>query len=234
MDRRTHFCITAFFTLGLLLCPQLIQCSDLETGERISLPSPTISGDMSVEETLSKRRSIRTFTDRVPTMEQVSQLLWAAQGINRPDAKRRTNPSAFGLYPLQIHIVLPSGVYRYLPETHDLVLVKKHEKGKNETLLNAGYKEGPLHAASCVFFITAKPEEMIEKCISIENCGEQEAWRYIYLEGGHVGQSILLQATGIGMGGVPIGAPISEHAMQVLGIPNTQKPVYIIAVGFPE
>jgi len=242
MDKRVFSPVLLVFALCLLVfcssgnsTPGRAEDSpDLKSKDKIVLPAPKTSGNMSLEEALLKRRSVRVFSDRVPTSEQVGQLLWAAQGINRPDEKRRTNPSAFGLYPLQIHVVLPGGIYHYLPEQHELILVKKHEKNKNETLLDAGYNEGPLHEATCVFFITTKPEEMVQKCKSIENCGEEEAWRYIYLEGGHVAQSILLEAVALGMGGVPIGAPISEHAMQVLGIPTTQKAVYIIATGFPE
>lgn len=208
----------------------LISCAgavgDTPSGEKIVLPKPKTKSNVSLEEALWKRQSVRSFTDRVPTWEQVGQLLWAAQGINRPDNQHRTAPSAHTLYPLKLYVVLPSGIYHYLPGEH--AVVKIRSSNKRESLLDAGLPEKPLHEATCVFVMSAVFEKMVEKC------GEEEATRYIYLEGGHAAQNLLLQAVAMGMGGVPIGAPIKREAQKALGIPKEQKPIYILATGFPE
>jgi len=97
----------------------------IEVGERIKLPEPIYKSNVSVEEALSKRRSIRTYSGEYLTIEEVSQLLWAAQGITSPRGGR-TAPSAGALYPLELYLVVGNvecfdkGVYKYKPEEHGL------------------------------------------------------------------------------------------------------------------
>ncbi|GAH84556.1 unnamed protein product, partial [marine sediment metagenome] len=100
--------------------------SPAEDNARITLPEPRCDSDVSVEEALLKRRSVRNYTDEALTLQEVSQLLWAAQGITDPSGKR-TAPSAGALYPLELYVVVGSvedvakGVYKYEPRQHELV-----------------------------------------------------------------------------------------------------------------
>ena len=87
---------------------------------KMTLPEPRQDGEVSIEEALLKRRSIRQYTGEPLTPQEVSQLLWAGQGITDPRGYR-TAPSAGALYPLEIYVVvgdvenLAEGVYRYEP-----------------------------------------------------------------------------------------------------------------------
>ena len=96
------------------------------TGE-IFLPEPDIEGDLSVEEAIAERRSVRGFTGGPIALGDLSQLLWAAQGITGEDGFKRAAPSAGAKYPLEVFAVvgavegLDAGLYRYLPETHALL-----------------------------------------------------------------------------------------------------------------
>ena len=91
--------------------------------------SPRTSGSVSVEEALARRRSIREYANEPLTIDQVMQLLWAAQGITNADYGFRTAPSAGGTYPLEIYLVtgpsgvvgLEAGIYRYEPRNHTLI-----------------------------------------------------------------------------------------------------------------
>lgn len=82
---------------------------------------------MALEEALDQRRSVRRYTSGALTLEEVSQLLWAAQGITHPEGYR-TAPSAGALYLLEVYLTgeqvenLSPGVYRYRPEDHELVV----------------------------------------------------------------------------------------------------------------
>ncbi|MEA2033399.1 MAG: nitroreductase family protein, partial [Euryarchaeota archaeon] len=93
----------------------------IEVGERIKLPEPRYESETSVEEALSKRRSIRDYSGENLTLDEVSQLLWAAQGITAPWGGR-TAPSAGALYPLELYVVvgdvegIDKGVYKYSRE----------------------------------------------------------------------------------------------------------------------
>ncbi len=88
----------------------------------IKLPKPKLKSDVSLEEVIEKRRSVRSYSSKELTMEQMSQLLWAAQGITDRRGFRAA-PSAGALYPLEIYILNKDGLYHYLPEGH--VLKKK-------------------------------------------------------------------------------------------------------------
>ena len=88
----------------------------------ISLPAPQKSGGMPLMEALSKRATSRAFDTRDLTRQQLSDLLWAAWGINRPDGKR-TAPSARNMQETDIYVLLREGVYLYRAQEHDLSLV---------------------------------------------------------------------------------------------------------------
>ena len=86
-------------------------------------------GEMSVEEAMQNRRSIRDYQDKPITLEQLSQLLWSAQGITS-EWGGRTAPSAGATYPLEVYVLvrkveaLNQGVYRYIPQEHSLKSIK--------------------------------------------------------------------------------------------------------------
>jgi hypothetical protein len=99
-----------------------------QSAQSITLPAPVKAGDVSVETALQTRRSVRSYAQEPPTLEDIAQLLWAAQGVTSHN-RFRTAPSAGALYPLEVYIVsgnisgLEEGIYRYLSRQHELTLV---------------------------------------------------------------------------------------------------------------
>ena len=85
----------------------------------VSLPDPQVTGKMSLEETLSKRRSQREFRNEALTDAQIAQLLWSLQGVSDP-AGYRTAPSAGARYPLEIYVAVQNGFYHYDPFKNEL------------------------------------------------------------------------------------------------------------------
>ena len=106
---------------------------DSAGGRRIALPAPSREAGMQIERTLQSRRSVRDFAPEPLTLAQVSQLLWAAQGLTSPEGFR-TAPSAGALYPLEVYLVvgdvsdLAAGVYAYDPRQHALELVAADDR----------------------------------------------------------------------------------------------------------
>jgi nitroreductase len=92
----------------------------------VQLPAPQTTGAISLEQTLKERRSIREYAEASLTLAEISQLLWAAQGITDPEGLRSA-PSAGALYPLEVYLAaanvdgLEAGIYRYLPQEHKLI-----------------------------------------------------------------------------------------------------------------
>ncbi len=211
----------------------LPQVRDVEYIEgELDLPQPVTLGTVSIEEALSKRSSIRDYTDQPLTLKEVSQLLWAAQGITRPEWGGRTAPSAGGTYPLEVYIVvanrgvedLAPGIYRYIPQRHTLLLVEPGDKTSD--LAVAALDQDWVATARINIVIAAVFERTTERY------GERGI-RYVYMEAGHADQNIYLQAAALDLVTVVIGAFHDEQVQRLLDLPEEQKPLYIAPVGHP-
>jgi len=197
------------------------------TSETISLPEPVQDSDTSIEETLRKRRSNRSYKDRPLTLKEISQLLWAAQGMTSQKGLR-TAPSAGALYPLEVYIVagnvddLHSGVYKYRPYKHELVRIA--EGDKRTDLCNAALGQTPVKNAAAVIVMSAVYERTTTKY------GDRGI-RYVHIETGHAAQNVLLQSVSLHLGAVVIGAFHDDAVKKVLNIPDREEPLYIMPVG---
>lgn len=97
----------------------------VEYGAEIVLPAPDLSRGMTVGEALANRRSWREYGAEKLSLEELSGVLYAAAGINRPEEKRLTAPSALALYPIRVYAFFAEGIYRYEAKTHKLVRIKE-------------------------------------------------------------------------------------------------------------
>lgn len=187
-----------------------------------TLPAPAGTGHMSLEECLRRRRSAREFSKRPLTEQQIGQLLWAAQGISSPEGLR-TAPSAGALYGLEIYVVTGTGAYRYAPKTHELE--RQSEEDLRPALCRAALDQESVLAAGAVFVIAAVYDRLAGKY------GDDRSVRYAHFEAGHAAQNLLLQATALGLGSVPMGAFRDEQVRKVLSLPAEESPLYLIPVG---
>ena len=193
----------------------------------IRLPEPRYDSDVSIEQSLLQRRSIRSYTGEPLTLEEVSQLLWAAQGITDPRGFR-TAPSAGALYPLEVYVVagdvkkLACGIYKYEPEEHELALLINGDK--RSELADAALAQPWVKEGAVVIVFTA-----VYGMTAIKY-GERGI-RYVHIEVGHAAQNLCLQATAMGLGVVTVGAFHDEKVSKLLNLPKDEEPLYIIPVG---
>lgn len=191
------------------------------------LPEPRLSSSTSVEEALHRRQSVREYTSGRLTLDELGQLLWSAYGITRPDGKR-TAPSAKELYPLRLYVVagdvdgIEAGLYRYDAPGHQLELVQGGEM--RPALFDATFSQAAVlqGAAVLVFsgvFALAEAEFGAN--------GRQ----YVYMDLGHAGQNVHLQAVSLSLGTVVIGAFRPARVQQLLGLPPGETPLYLMPVG---
>ncbi len=193
------------------------------TNVGIDLPPPDTAGGLSLTEVLSGRRSIRDFTDDPLSDAELSQLVWAAQGVTSEDGKRAA-PSAGATYPLELYVVTAAGRYRYEPDHHRLVELATGDVRAD--LAAAALDQSPVADAAATFAITAVLARTAERY------GDR-AERYVKLEAGHAAQNLLLQAVALNLGAVPIGAFNDNELAEVLLLPQDEAPLYLIAVGRP-
>jgi SagB-type dehydrogenase family enzyme len=193
-----------------------------ETVEK--LPEPSTEGNVSIEETLMRRMSARNFTAEKLTYQQISQLLWAAQGVNRTGTRFRTAPSAGATYPLETYAVTPDGVFRYIPGQHSMVLTREGDHRRE--LAGAALGQGSVSGAPLSIVFTAIYERTTNRY------GERGVM-YVHMEAGHAAQNVHLQAVALGLGSVPIGAFEPEKVRDVIRTGAHEVPIYIIPVGYP-
>ena len=197
-------------------------------GEVIELPSPSHRGIV-LEEAILKRRSIRSYSNEPLSIEEVSQLLWSAQGITDKRRGFRSCPSAGATYPLEIYVVvrrvsgLEVGVYKYLPERHALLLID--HGGKEEELFKASFFQEWVRDSPIVLVIAAN----YQRTTSVYG---ERGIRYVHMEAGHCSQNVYLQAVSLGLGTVAVGAFDDSEVKKALKI--KEEPLYLMPVGRPS
>lgn len=220
--------------ISLLILSSLLGCREEritpvppEEAREIKLPEPRYKGDLSVEEALLKRRSVREYTGEPLKLWEVSQLLWACQGITDPRGFR-TAPSAGGLYPLEVYVIvgdvegLDKGVYRYIPRGHRLI--KTLEGDKREELCECALGQEWVKRGAIDIVITAVYERTTRKY------GERGK-KYVHMEAGHAAQNLYLQCEALGLGMVVVGGFYEDRVSEALNLPPEEEPLYIIPVG---
>ncbi|MEE8163144.1 MAG: SagB/ThcOx family dehydrogenase [Anaerolineae bacterium] len=207
--------------------PRIEEVKEVEASpppEEIALPEPRLKGEISLEEALARRRSVRSFTEEELTLEEISRLLWAAQGMTA-DWGGRTAPSAGALYPLEVYVATANGLYHYVPQGHRVI--SESQDDLRLKLWEAGLRQDWIREAPAVFVITAIYERTAKKYGG-------RAERYVKLEAGHTCQNILLQAVALDLGAVPIGAFYDDQVQAALSLPTDHEPLYLIPVGHPR
>jgi SagB-type dehydrogenase family enzyme len=195
--------------------------------EFVKLPQPGLSGPVSLEQALLSRRSIRTYSRDALTVDDLTQLLWATQGVTHPRGYR-TAPSAGGLYPLELYAVvghvigLPTGCYHYLCMEHALKLKFAHDL--RPELCRAALTQRPIERAPVTFLLTAVYGRMTAKYGS-------RGMRYTDMEAGHAAQNLSLQAAALDLKSVVIGAFQDNEVKQITALPTDEEPLYLVPVG---
>jgi SagB-type dehydrogenase family enzyme len=199
-----------------------------------SIRSPDQRGGKPLWGTVAERRSIREFSNQSINFSELSQILWATQGVTSRawGYDFRATPSAGALYPIETYIIanrveeIPSGLYHYNVKEARLVLMKEGEFGS--ALCHVGLGQEMLEEASCVFIWTAIVERSRWKY-------RERAYRYIYMDAGHIGQNLYLSATALGLGCCTAGAFFDEEVDRLIGVDGKEEiSIYLGAIGRPK
>ena len=196
-----------------------------EEARRVKLPPPQTSAGMPLEKALAQRRSVREYGSRALTLQEVSQLLWSAQGVTASWGGR-TAPSAGALYPLELYIAagnvtdLTPGLYHYATKEHALRKVRSEDV--RGPLAKAALGQRCVRDAAAVIVIAAEYERTARKYGS-------RATRYVHIEVGCVCQNIHLACESLNLGTVAVGAFDDGKVGRVLG--EAPAPLLLMPVG---
>ncbi|HUT34064.1 MAG TPA: SagB/ThcOx family dehydrogenase [Planctomycetota bacterium] len=198
-----------------------------------SLPGPQSEGGEGLWGVIQARRSVRDFRRSPLTREQLSQLLWATQGITASQHGHafRAAPSAGACYPVETYVVvnrvdgLEAGLCRYDVEG---ACLERLRRGDLSNAIAAACLDQEMAAAAAVVFAwTAVPARSKPRY-------HERAYRYMYLDAGHIGENLHLAATALGLGCCAIGAFLDDEVNAVLGVDGVgETALYLSVVGVP-
>ncbi len=195
---------------------------------QIALPAPSREGKLSVETAIAGRRSVRRFSDDPVTLGQLSQLLWAAQGITGESGFKRAAPSAGAKYPMEIFVVagrvrgLAPGIYWYVPSSHSINLLTAGDH--RGVLCDQALSQECVRDAPLSLVIAGVYERTMEKY------GERGI-KYVHIEVGAVAENVYLQTESLGLGTTLVGAFSDDGVRDLLRA--EVSPLGIMPVGVP-
>ena len=197
----------------------------------MKLPQPKTEGTVSVEQAIRQRRTVRVYDPKALELDQLSQLLWAAQGVTGRHGFKRAAPSAGALYPMDLYAVIGSqcvrqleaGVYRYVADGH--MLERIADKDVRSDVARASLSQAWMAEAPLNVVITAAYHRVTGKY-------GQRGVRYALIEAGHVGQNLFLQAEALGLNAGIVGAFHDRRLAEVLLLPVRNEPLLIMPIGY--
>ncbi len=201
---------------------------------RIDLDSPVKDGGLPLWDAIKHRQSIRNFKNTPLEKNSLSQLLWATQGITRQQMgfEFRTSPSAGALYPVETYVVIHNvenidpGIYHYAIADHQLEQLKKGDFRLD--IAKSALDQDMAYSAAAVFVWTAVFARAMWKY-------GQRAYRYVYLDTGHIAMNFALSAVALGLGSCQIGAIYDGESNSLLEIDGIEEStLYMSVVGYPS
>lgn len=233
---------TAHVLLGLLVIMLLFALTACSTDSNnteppannrsgmIKLPPPILESECSLEETIYSRVSRRSFSGEALTLQQIAQLLWAAQGkgVDGVTGASRTAPSAGATHPIEIYLAVGNvesiepGLYRYHFAEHNLEILSDNDIRAD--LARAALNQQCIADAPVSIILAAEYQRTTLRY------GDRGI-RYVHMEIGHITQNIYLQCESLGLGTVAIGAFTDQDVKSLLGV--AEEPLMIMPVGKP-
>jgi len=191
-----------------------------QQGQDITLPAPQTRGGMPLMEALAQRRSAREFSPRELPSQMLSDLLWAAAGINRPDSGKRTAPTARNMQEIEVYAVLPGGAYCYDPQAHALRFV-------------AAGDLRPLTGMQP--FVAAAPLNLVyvADLSKMGDVSPEGQTLYSGTDTGFISENVYLFAASAGLATVVRGSVEREALTKALALGADRKIVLTQTVGYP-
>lgn len=199
--------------------------------QEIALAEPTIQGEISLEQAIRQRRSVREYGPDPLTFSEISQLAWAAQGVTDPAQGYRAAPSAGATYPIEIDFlitgsdVVEDGIYRYQVENH--ALARRLTGDRRREVYEVALQQDSILQAPVLMLVSGK-------LARTEARYGERAPRFMYMEAGHVAQNVSLQATALGIDMVVVGAFRDAELARVIQLETGEQPLYILPLGKPR
>jgi SagB-type dehydrogenase family enzyme len=186
----------------------------------IKLPPPETAGGMPLMQALKARHSTREFDSRALPPQLLSNLLWAANGVNRPDSGKRTAPSARDWREIDVYVATAEGAFRYDPPTHTL---KRVVAGDIRSL--TGVQD----------FVATAPVNLVyvADLDRMGDAGAEQKARFSAADAGFIAQNVYLFCASAGLATVVRGLFDQAVLAKTLGLGSQQRIILAQSVGYP-
>ena len=204
-----------------ILVLSLVAPALAEEAKSIQLPAPQTDGGRPLMQVLKDRATMRNYTSDPLPPQELSNLLWAAFGINRPDSGKRTAPTAMDRREIDIYVALQGGLYLWDPKMNvlDLVLAKDIREA---TGMQEFVKDAPVNLV-----FVADMAKMGER-------GKQYHELYTWADTGFISENVYLYCASAGLGTVVRGALDRDALAKTMGLRSDQKVIFAQTVGYPK
>jgi len=216
--KRTSMIAIAVAALAAFGLSTLVAAQDAKT---VKLPAPRLTGGMPLMEALKARQTVRDYTADKLSPQVLSDLLWAAFGINRPESGKRTAPSAVNWQEIDIYVALEDGLYLYDAKANQLVLVLAED-------IRGATGPQPFVAGAPVNLI------FVADYTRMGNADDDNKKFYSACDTGYISQNVYLYCASAGLGTVVRGYVDKDGLAKKMNLPETQKVVLAQTVGYPK
>ncbi|MFG6423915.1 MAG: SagB/ThcOx family dehydrogenase [Paramuribaculum sp.] len=193
----------------------------------IKLVAPVIEEGLTVKEAIMKRHTSREFSSQPLSLKLLSELMWAAYGVNRKATHGRTTPAAWGIYPLEIYAMTADGVYLYDPEEHKLNPIAKGD------LRGLSGEQDFVGGAALDIVIFADRDKMKTGDAASQALMDRNIVRLASLDAGAATENVYLYATSAGLNVVERVYVDDEKLRKGLGLADSRMFVVALTVGYP-
>ena len=203
-----------------------IASAEAGTDKEVKLPAPDRTRGISVMEAFAARKSVRECATKEITLQDLSDVLWAANGVNRPAEGRRTAPSALNVQDIDIYAFTAEGVYLYRPKEHALTLVRE---GDHRNVL-----AGPPSPARTQDYVARFPLILLYVSeLSRFGMEGEQVKQMAAMDAGIVSENVNIFCAGTGLCTVTRASMDREGVIALLGLTDRQLPLLNNPVGYP-
>jgi SagB-type dehydrogenase family enzyme len=214
-----------FLSFAVLFC--FVSTSIAADLSPIKLPPPDMKGGKPLMQCLKDRKTDRSFSTKKLPVEVLSNLLWAACGINRPDSGKRTAPSAVNWQEVDVYVAMEEGLYVYNVKAHRLEPVLKSDLRKNTTQLLQPSRSSVAGAPLQLIYVAD-----YEKMSFLVN--DEDKKLYSSADTGFIAQNVYLYCASEGLATVVRGMVDKEALSKDMKLRDKQKIILVQAVGYPQ
>ena len=205
----------------LAICFVAVTVTVAQEAKPVQLPAPQTEIGKPLMQTLKLRQSARTFDTKALPQQELSNLLWAAFGINRPESGKRTAPSAMNWQEIDVYVAMPEALYLYDAKSNSLKPILSKDL-REATGKQPFVKDAPLNLI------------YVADATKMKNASEQDQMFYSAADVGFIAQNVYLYCASQGLVAVMRGMVDRPALAKAMNLRPEQKVMFAQTVGYPK